>query len=62
MENPPQAQENGLVLNPELEDLCPLQLMLILQIIPLMSIVTKHKGAVLFERKICSCTCRFQKS
>merc|ERR1711973_723516 len=45
---PPQAQENGLQLNPrveELEDLCPLELMLIAQIIPFMSIVPKHKGA-----------------
>ena len=45
---PPQAQENGLALNPrveELQDLCPLELMLISQIIPFMSIVPKHKGA-----------------
>ena len=45
---PPQAQENGLQLNPrveELEDLCPLEQMLIAQIIPFMSIVPKHKGA-----------------
>ena len=45
---PPQALENGLAVNPrveELEDLCPLELMLISQIIPFMSIVPKHKGA-----------------
>ena len=45
---PPQAQENGLALKPrveELQDLCPLELMLISQIIPFMSIVPKHKGA-----------------
>ena len=44
----PQALENGLAVNPrveELEDLCPLELMLISQIIPFMSIVPKHKGA-----------------
>ena len=45
---PPQALENGLALNPreeKLEDLYPLELMLISQIIPFMGIVPKHKGA-----------------
>ena len=44
---PPQAQENGLALNPrveELEDLRPFELMLISQITPFMSIVSKGKG------------------
>ena len=45
---PPQALVNGLAVSPtveELEDLCPLELMLMSQIIPFMSIVPKHKGA-----------------
>ena len=45
---PPQAQENGLALNPraeELEDLCPFELMLISQITPFMNIVSKRKSA-----------------
>ena len=45
---PPQCQANGLQLNrieDELKDLCPLELMLISQIIPFMYIVAKHKGA-----------------
>ena len=45
---PPQAQENRLALNPrveELQDLCTLELMLVFQVIPFMSIVPKHKGA-----------------
>ena len=43
-----QAQANNLELCPklkELEDLCPIELMLISQIIPFMFIVAKHKGA-----------------
>ena len=45
---PPQAQANNLELCPkvkELDDLCPIELMLISQIIPFMFIVAKHKGA-----------------
>ena len=45
---PVQAQANNLKLCPrikELDDLCPLELMLISQIIPFMFIVAKHKGA-----------------
>ena len=45
---PAQAQANNLQLNireEELEDLCPLELMLISRIIPFMFIVPKHKGA-----------------
>ena len=44
---PPQAQANNLELCPklkELQDLCPIELMLISQIIPFMFIVAKHKG------------------
>ena len=45
---PPQGQANNLELCPqfnELEDLCPIELLLISQIIPYMFIVVKHKGA-----------------
>ena len=45
---PVQAQANGLQLNPSLDvlnDLCPLEHMLISQIIPFMFIVARHKGA-----------------
>ena len=45
---PPQGQANNLELCPqfkELEDLCPIELLLISQIIPFMFIVAKHKGA-----------------
>ena len=45
---PPQAQKNGLTLNKvfkEIENLCPLELSLISQIIPFMFIVARHKGA-----------------
>ena len=45
---PPQAQNNGLKLNtiyPEIGKLEAIELMLILQIIPIMFIVTRHKGA-----------------
>ena len=45
---PPQAQTNGLHLNevfPEINDLCPLELSLVSQIIPFMFIVPRHRGA-----------------
>ena len=45
---PSQAQNNGLKLNnvfKEIDDLCPLELSLVSQIIPFMFIVAKHKGA-----------------
>ena len=45
---PAQAQVNNLELSPsipELDDLCPIELMLVKQIIPFMFIVPKHKGA-----------------
>ena len=45
---PPLGQANNLELCPkfkELEDLCPIELLLISQIIPFMFIVAKHKGA-----------------
>ena len=48
----PQAQANNLELCPklkELEDLCPIELMLISQIIPFMFIVAKHKNGYLID-------------
>ena len=45
---PPKAQTNNLELNPkyqELEDLCPIELTLISQIIPFMTIVGKQRGS-----------------
>ena len=45
---PPKAYANNLELNPkykELEDLCPIELMLISQIIPFMTIVGKQRGS-----------------
>ena len=45
---PPKAQRNNLQLNPtykELEDLCPIELTLISQIIPFMTIVGKQRGS-----------------
>ena len=45
---PAQAQNIGLKLimvHKEIEDLCPLEIMLISQIIPFMFVVARHKGA-----------------
>ena len=45
---PPQAQANGLALNKIfdiIDDLCPLEISLVSQIIPFMFIVPRHKGA-----------------
>ena len=45
---PPKAQVNNFKLNPryeELEDLCPMELTLISQIIPFMSLIGKQRGS-----------------
>ena len=45
---PPQAQNNGLNLNTqfrEIDELCPLEVQLVSQIIPFMFVVDRHKGA-----------------